>query len=367
MDRHARLLARSHSGMRLSPTLLAVVGIGTATSLSGGGAAAAPRHAEVRGLAEESRAPLLAAEVAADVASGRWIAAGGQDLIVFERGREVARFPGLAIGAQPLAPLSGGGWVAGARILAADGTVRFDGHAWSSRYGRFAHAKAFAPTPDGRVAIIAGADSPSRCLRDRGCGSSGSHAGALVRLTFGEGAPVERVLIAHADRRDFTVAAGPDAIAAIDGAQLKVWPARGDGPPIAAPIAGHGAMRRLLWSGDRYLIAVRYVDPEHDEVLVFDRAAGFARARSFVARGHIVALAARPGASELALALTRYRATSKVEIDEKALEVVDFTGARRARVELGAHPLSVAWTPDGEALLAAVSAPVAAVLRYAVK
>ena len=80
-----------------------------------------------------------------------------------------------------LAPLPGGGWIAGARVLAADGTARFDGWSWAQRYGRFGSPKASAISPDGRIAIIDGADSPSTCLCDRDRGTAGSAAGALVR------------------------------------------------------------------------------------------------------------------------------------------------------------------------------------------
>ncbi len=146
-----------------------------------------------------------------------------------------------------------------------------------------------------------------------------------------------------------------------------MWPARGDGPAITATVAG-GSLGHLWWIGDRYLIATRGVDTEHDEVVVFDRIAGFAHPTSFVARGNIHALAIHPSGRELALAITRYRATTRVWVDDKAIEVVDLAGAPHARVDVAGDPIALAWSPDGKTLLASVTtADSGAVIRYRVR
>ena len=90
----------------------------------------------------------------------------------FEDDREVDRIQVGVAAQDDLFALPDGGWVAGARILAPDGTVRFDGHEYGQRFGMFGRAKAMAVSSDGAVAIVAGADSPSTCGRDCPPGSS---------------------------------------------------------------------------------------------------------------------------------------------------------------------------------------------------
>ncbi|MCE9579531.1 MAG: hypothetical protein K8W52_40795 [Deltaproteobacteria bacterium] len=257
-----------------------------------------------------------------------------------------------------------GRWAAGARLLDRDGAVRFDGYAWSRRFGRGASPTAVAFSPDGATAIIAARDALSRCLCDH---DDGSTRGAIVRLTFGEGAPVERELLAF-DGTRFAVAASPRGLAAIEATTLRVWPARGAHAPVVVAIEANGDFERLVWVGARYLVGQRYVDPEHDELVVFDREAAFAATGHVSVTGSIQALAVRPGTTdELAVATSRYRAHATVEIDEKAVQVLGLDGAVHAQVALDAEPIALAWNPAGTRLAVAVSTPTGAVIRYAVK
>lgn len=319
-------------------------------------------------LVEVARTPIVARSVAIALDGRRWMVAGDRDLVVFEGDRETARFTDRGVGAETIMPLTDGAWLAAGRILAADGAIRFDGNGWAHRIGRFGHVQAIAATPDGRVVIVAGADAPSTDLRDRDRGRPGSWKGVLARLTLDgtSSAPVQRVLVEHANRSDFQVAASATSLAAIGDGQLRVWSTAGDDAPITVALESASSFRHVQWIGDRYLVATRYVDGEHDEVVVFDRDAKFART-SFVARGNIKAWAPRPGHRELALAISRYRATTTVEVDEKAIEIVDLAGTKRARVELRDYPVSVAWAPRGDALMVVESAPPGAVIRYAIR
>jgi hypothetical protein len=328
--------------------------------VAGCGSAAAAPHGEVHRLVEVERTPVVAAQVAI-AGDGRWLAAEEHDLVLRDGTREVARYRDLAIGGLPLVALAGGRWLAGIRLLDANGAVQFEPFAWAQRFGRFGAIHAMAATPDGKVAIAAASDSPSLCLCDQKRGTAGSSAGELVRLTFGEGAPRERVLVAHREYRNFVVAASADSLAAIDGTQLSIWPARGDGAPITSTVPAD--IHDLVWLGDRLLIAVRPTGTEHDDVVIFDRDAGFA-STAFTASGNIRALAIRPGRRELALGVTRYRAHQTVEVDERAIDIVDLAGSRHARVDIvRAYPLAVAWSPDGESLLVASDA---GTIRYGV-
>ena len=331
-----------------------------------GSASRAPTRAHR--LIEDARWHVLAAPIAFAPGGKHWVGAVDYDLVTFNGGLEVSRLPGVAVFGEPLQALAGGAWFTASSIVAADGTVRFSGHAFGQRYGRFGSAKAMAVDAEGRVAIVAGADSPSACLCDRERGSSGSSAGELVRVTFSsEGEPRERVLIVHGGREEFSVAASRDSIAAVTSNQLKVWSTIGDAPPIVVPIEPGSRLEHLTWAGDRYLIGARYVDVEHHEIVVFDRDAGYRRTTSFVVEGTIGALAVRPGGAELAIATNRYRARTVVEVDVKAISIVDLTGKVHARVALDAVAIALAWRPDGKALLATLSSPVEAVVRYTVR
>lgn len=331
---------------------------------------ASPSRAPPRAhrLIEDARWDVLAAPIAFAPDGKHWVGALGYDLVTFNGGLEVSRLPGVAVFNEPLQPLAGGAWFTGSSIVAADGTVRFSGHSFGQRYGRGGSAKAMAVNAEGRIAIVNGADSPSACLCDRERGSSGSSAGELVRLTFSsEGPPRERVLIAHGGD-EFEVAASRDAVAAVANRELKVWSTTGDAPPIVVPIEGGvGRLEHLTWADDRHLIGTRWVDADHDEVVVFDRDAGYRRTTSFVTAGTIAALAVRPGGAEIAIATNRYRARTVVEVDVKAIAIVDLTGKVHARIALDAVATALAWRADGKALLATLSSPVEAVVRYTVR
>ena len=298
---------------------------------------------------------------------------GGADqaLVEYEGAREVRRVSGSAsvVGGQLLRALPDGGWIAGASRLARDGSTSWSGYAWAQRYGRFGSPKAIAWSPDGAVAVVDGADSPSACLCDRERGTAGSSAGALVRLTFSsEGAPVERVLAEHAGSREYRLAVSRDWIAAAEGRSLTVWPTRGDGEATAVAIDGPG-FSRLLWADERTLVATRYLDPERAQIIVLDRTRAYAPSADFEVAGQIADLAIRPGGAELAVALTRYRATDHVWYDERKVEVHSLDGTLRTRVDTAGYPSALAWSPRGDALLVATigDEPERAVLRYAVR
>ncbi|MBC8067144.1 MAG: hypothetical protein IAG13_02330 [Deltaproteobacteria bacterium] len=326
-----------------------------------------------RGLVVDARWPVLAVQVAVAGDGRRWLGAVEHDLVLFDDGREAGRYRSLGAAIGRLAPLPDGGWVAGARVLAPDGTVRFDGYAWGNRYGRFATAKAMAVSPDGSVAIVAAADSPSTCLRDKPCGRAGGRQGALVRLDLAgvdrTTPPRERVLVEHDHRRDFVVAASNDAVAAIEGTSLSVWPAKGDDAPRTAAVAGD-TVRTLDFAADGDLVGTRWVDPERSEIVVFDGGAGFATMVTVGIEGAIQAFAIHPTRDEIAVATVWYRARERVEIDEKRVEIHRKDGTRLVRLDVPGIPSSLAWAPAGDALLVAITSNDPAlreVIRYRVE
>lgn len=323
----------------------------------------------VRGLKQVARYDRLAVPVAFAHDGKRWIGAVDRELVVYDGAREVGRMPVMVGGTDSaLAPLPDGGWIAGARVLAADGTTRFDGWSWAHRYGRFGSPKASAISPDGHVAIIDGADSPSTCLCDRERGTAGSRAGALVRITFDSERPTERVLIEHAGRR-FEVAASATAVAALDGGDLSVWPAAGDAPPVTVAL-GLRDVQTLAWAGDRYLVATRFVDMDRTDVVVLDRDAGWQPAWTWSVPGTTREVRVRPGGRELAIAWTNYRATDRVLRDDRKVEVFALDGTRAASLDTPGSPMSIAWSPKGDALLVAMvgtSPREQGVLRLAVR
>lgn len=336
-------------------------------------ASATPREGSaprpVRGLKQVARYDRLAVPVAFAHDGKRWIGAVDQQLVIFDGAREVRRMRVIVGGTDAaLAPLPGGGWIAGARVLAADGTARFDGWSWAQRYGRFGSPKASAISPDGRIAIIDGADSPSTCLCDRDRGTAGSAAGALVRLTFASEQPTERVLLEHTGQR-FRVAASATAVAAVAGRTLSVWPAAGDAPPATAEL-GPREVDSLAWAGDRYLVTTSYADVDRSDVAILDRDAGWKPAWTWSIPGLVRELRVRPGGGEVAIAWTNYRATDRVLRDDRQVDVFALDGTRHAAVTTAGAPMSIAWSPKGDALLVAmvgVTPREQGVLRFAVR
>jgi hypothetical protein len=301
----------------------------------------------------DARWPLLVSPIGSTLDGRGFIGGVGHELVVHDGTREVQRLGVMATRDDGLAALADGRWQVGPRVLEADGRMRFDGHAWCNRVGRFGACQAAAFSPDGTVAILAASDSPSTCLRDRGC-DAGSWRGTLARLTFAaqSGAPTVRVLDEHEDRRDFVVAASTRAVAAAEGRALRVWPAQGDGDPTTATLEGT-MPSRLAWAGD-HLVVSRWVDTEHAELEVLDGAKGYARAARWPVEGTIEAIAIRPDGQEIAIGTTWYRARATVEVDEKRVEIHGLDGSLRARIDVDGWPTSLAWSPDGAALLVAV-------------
>jgi hypothetical protein len=325
------------------------------------------------GLVVDARWPVLAVPVAFARDGRRWLGAVEHDLVLFDDGREAARYQLLGAAIDHLASLPDGGWIAGARLLAPDGTVRFDGYAWGNRYGRFATAKAMAVSPDGGVAIVAAADSPSTCLRDKECGNAGGRAGALVRLDLAGVDPTtpprERVLFEHDDRHDFVVAASNGAVAAIEAGSLSVWAAKGEEAPRTATIAGD-SVRTLDFTAGGDLVGTRWVDPERSELVVLGHAAGYATSVTKEIEGAIQARAIHPTREEIAVATVWYRARERVEVDEKRVEVYRTDGTRVAWIDVPDIPSSIAWAPAGDALLVAITSNEPArreVVRYRVE
>lgn len=317
-------------------------------------------------LALDARWPILVTPIGSTLDGRGFIGGVGHELVVHDGTREVQRFGVMATRDDRLAALPDGRWIVGPRVLEADGRMRFDGHAWCNRIGRFASCQAAAFSPDGSVAILAASDAPSTCLRDRGC-DAGSWRGELARLTFEaqSATPTVRVLNEHEDRRDFVVAASERWVAAAEGLALSVWPAVGDGDPTTTTLGGTSPSR-LAWAGDD-LVVTRWVDTEHAEIEVLDGAKGYARAARWTVEGTIEAIAIRPDGQEIAIGTTWYRARAKVEVDEKRVEIYALDGTLRARIDVDGWPTSLAWSPDASALLVAVSsnAPAGAmVVRY---
>ncbi len=323
----------------------------------------------VADLRQTDRYAKLAVPVAFAADGERWIAADEHELVVYAGDREEARYPVMVGGTDDqLAPLPRGGWIAGARVLAADGSVRFDGWSWAHKYGRFGSPKASSISADGSVAIIHGADSPSTCLCDRDRGTGGGWDGALVRLSLDREQIVERVLSEHAARIDYQVAASPAAVAAWSWGELSVWPATGDAAPETAKL--DGTISSLVWASERYLVAVRYIDTDREDIVVLDRDAAWQPAWTWAVPGHIRGLAVRPGTGELAILWTNYYATDRVYRDDRKLGVFALDGTRRVERDTGGYPSAVAWSPRGDALLVSttgLSLPEAAVTRFAVE
>jgi len=359
--------------MKASWIAVAVLVVGCGSDGGAPAASATPREGSsprpVRGLKQVARYDRLAVPVAFAHDGKRWIGAVDRELVIYDGAREVGRMPVMVGGTDgALAPLPDGGWIAGARVLAADGTARFDGWSWANRYGRFGSPKASAISPDGHVAIIDGADSPSTCLCDRERGTAGSAAGALVRLTFDSERPAERVLLEHGGRR-FHVAASATAVAAVDGRALSVWPAAGDAPPATATL-GVTDVQALAWAGDRYLVATSYVDMDRTDVVILDRDAGWQPAWTWSIPGQVRELRVRPGGREIAIAWNNYRATDRVLQDDRKVEVFALDGTRAASLDTAGYPESIAWSPKGDALLVAMvgnSPREQGVLRLAVR
>lgn len=321
------------------------------------------------GLELDTRWPLLATPVGSTRDGRGFIGGVGHDVIVHDGMGEVARFGVMATRDDHLAVLPDGRWLVGPRVLEADGRIRFDGHAWCNRVGRFGTCQAAAFSPDGRVAILAASDSPSTCLHDRGC-DAGSWRGTLARLVFtAESAePTVRVLDDHEDRRDFVVAASERRVAAAEGRTLWVWPAVGDGDPTITTLDGT-TPSRLAWAGDA-LVVTRWIDTEHAEIEVLDAANAYARAARWAVEGTIEAMAIRPDGQEIAIGTTWYRARTKVEVDEKRVEIRGLDGSLRARIDVDGWVTSLAWSPDASGVLVAVfdRAPGSPMVsRYAVR
>lgn len=324
----------------------------------------------VRGLKVAARYPILASAVAFTADGRRWVASVERELLEYDGARVVGRLPlWVTPPESQLAPLPGGGWLVGAGLHDRTGALVWSAHQWAQRYGRFGSAKAFAFDPAGRVAIVDGADSPSTCLCDRERGTVGGSAGAVVRVTFVEGAVRERVLLEHPGRLELAVAASADWVVAVDGPTLTAWPARGDGPAETATL-GPPVVKDLRWADDRHLVGTRYIDIDRTDVVVLDRLAGWKIVHQFPVAGMVRALTVRPGGAELAVAFDRYRATDQVWVDDRKVAVFALDGTRRAEVDLVGHPQSLAWSPRGDALLVATvgsNKGESEVVRYAVR
>ncbi len=339
----------------------------TSSSAAPGLAADPAGPRPTRHLRVAARYARLAVPIAVAHDGRRWLGAVGYELVTYDGEREVGRWPVPVVGHDAhLRRLTNGGWLAGTTILDRDGKAVFGGDGWAQRYGRFGSAKAMAVSPDGRIAIVDGADSPSACLCDRERGTAGGSDGALVRLTFVEGRVVERVLAEHGDRREYAVAASPTAIAAVDGLTLSVWPAAGDGPPVTATLTAP-SLDSLAWAGDRFLIGTRYVGVDRTDIVVLDRDAGYQPVQAWPVDGLIRDLEVRPDGAEIAVAFTRYTATDHVWVDERRVAIFALDGTRRAQVDTDGYPGSLSWSPRGDALLVATTGNKpgdAAVIRY---
>lgn len=224
-----------HPTMRDLARVCALVVLAGACTGDGRAAPTATAH----GLRQTVCWPVLASPIAFNLDGAHWVGAVGDELVEHDGARAVRRWPVSARGYDDtIMALPGGRWLAGRYLLEHDGKVSWDGHSWGRHYGRFGSTKAVAVSPDGRVAIANGADSPSTCLCDRDRGTGGSNDGALVRLSFREGAIVERELRRHGGE-SFQVAASPTTLATISAATLELWPATGDGAATVVPL-GHG-------------------------------------------------------------------------------------------------------------------------------
>lgn len=364
--------------MRLSATMrdhacaLALALVMMAGACTGDGRAA---PASTHALRQTARWPVLATPIAFSPDGAHWVGAVGNELVEHDGAHAVRRWKVSVRGHDDtIVALPGGRWLAGRYVLERDGQVSWDGHSWGHRYGRFGSTKALAISDDGRVAIANGADSPSTCLCDRDRGTGGSSDGALVRLTFREGAIVERELRRHGGER-FQVAASPTTLAVISGSTLELWPATGDGAATVVPL-GHGhSLEHPQWIGDRYLLATQFVAIDRTDIVVLDRERGFTPAWTWPVTGTVRAIAVRPRPDgsepgELAIAFSNYRARTTVEVDQRRVAIRALDGTVRAEVDLPGHPIALAWSPRGDALLVAtngVTRAEEAVTRFAVR
>ena len=319
-----------------------------------GRAAPASTHA----LRQTARWPVLATPIAFTSDGAHWVGAVGDELVEHDGARAVRRWKVSVRGYDDtIVALPGGRWLAGRYFLERDGKVSWDGHSWGHHYGRFGSTKALAVSPDGRVAIANGADSPSTCLCDRDRGTGGSNDGALVRLTFREGAIVEHELMRHRGER-FELAASPTTLAALSGSTLSLWPTTGDDAATVVQLDG-SSLEHPQWVGDRYLLVTRYVLPERTDLVLLDRERGFTPAWTWPIEGTIRAIAVRPNPSgapaELAIAFTSYRARTTVELDVRRVAIRALDGTVRADVDTPGHPMALAWSPRGDALLVATN------------
>lgn len=336
---------------------------------------AGPGSATTHGLRQTARWPVLASPISFTSDGAHWVGAVDNELVEHDRARAVRRWPVSARGYDDtILALPGGRWLAGRYVVERDGKVSWNGHSWGHRYGRFGSTKSLAVSLDGRVAIANGADSPSTCLCDRDRGTAGSNDGALVRLTFREGAIVERELRRH-DGERFQVAASLTTLAAISSATLELWPATGDAPATVVQLGhGHG-LEHPQWIGDRYLLVRRFVAIDRTDLVVLDRERGFAPAWTWPVEGAVRAIAVRPAVGggepgELAIAFTNYRARATVEVDQRRVAIRALDGTVRAQVDTPGNPIALAWSPSGDALLVATNGTTRAeesVTRFAVR
>lgn len=353
--------------------MLVLVGCGSAEPgaepSTPGPIAGTPRPpSPVRALRETDRWSRIAVPVAFAADGERWIGAADYQLTVYAGDRQVAQFPGTVGMDDQLAPLAGGGWIAGGQVLADDGTVRFAGWAKAQQYGRFSTTKAAAISPDARVGIFYAHDSPSTCLCDRDRGTGGSWDGGLARLSLDREDVAERMLADPVDRMDYAVAASTTAVVALSRDELSIWPATGDGPPTVVKLADPPSA--LWFATDRYLVGKKYVDVNRDDIVVLDRDAGWQPVFTWTVPGTLRGLAIRPGTNELAIGWTNYHATTQVWRDDRKLGVFALDGTPRVVLDITQYPMSVAWSPRGDALLLSATgtkAEDAYVARFAVE
>lgn len=312
---------------------------------SAGATAPAPTAADDPRLAgrlvEIARYPRLAVPVAFASDGVDWVGRDGYQVVLYHGDAEVRRVPI--------------GLIDTAGFLGPDGEEKFGGRAWGRRTGEFESTGPASRSRDGRVGIVYEGNAPTACL----CDHRGSDRadGQLVRVNRDGEQLGERVLVRYPHGGEVNVAASSAWVAAFQGRTLSVWRATGDAPAIEVELA-FGSVQSLRWAGDRYLVAVQSVAYEHDQVIVFDREAGFAPAWTWQADGRVRDLQVRPGSDELALATAG------------RVAVVALDGARRATVTTTGTPASLAWSPTGDQLLVATtgaSAGAQAVLRYAVR
>ncbi|MEZ4399215.1 MAG: hypothetical protein R3B06_04305 [Kofleriaceae bacterium] len=325
--------------MRSYVLALALAACGTGGPAPGPSTAAGPRP--VRSLVQVARYPRLAVPVAFAGDGVGWVGQAGYQVVLYRGDAEVRR---VLIGE-----------LATAEFLDADGAATFGGRAWGPRSGEFEFTGPASTSSDGRVGVVYEYNAPTACTCDHH--GSDRHDGQLVRFT-GDGERTRaQVLARYPSGAELQVAAAPASVAAVAGRTLSVWPATGDAPAVEVELAV-GSVQSLRWAGDRYLVAVQAVADEHDQVVVFDRDAGFAPRWTWQVDGSVRELRVRPDTDELALATAR------------GVTVVALDGARRATVTTTGTPASLAWSPRGDQLLVATTGAAAgaqAVLRFDVR